>query len=55
MGAENSIEGYHVIDVSPNSPADTAGLTSYLDIILSANGVRVNSGPGFVDILTKSN
>ena len=55
MGAENSVEGYRVIDVKPDSPAATAGLTSYLDIILSANGIRLNSGPGFVDILTKSN
>ena len=55
MGSAESVPGYRVVDVNPNSPASEAGLRSYLDIIISANGVRLNSGPGFVNILSKSN
>ena len=55
MGSTESVPGYRIIEVNPNSPASDAGLRSYLDIIITANGVRLNSGPTFVNILNKSN
>jgi hypothetical protein len=50
MGNSQQNCGYRTVDVQPGSPADQAGLVSYLDFIIAANGVALDKG----DQLTKS-
>jgi hypothetical protein len=54
MGASESLEGYRVIDVSENSPASEAGLKSYLDFVISANGLKLVPNNTFQNIICKS-
>ena len=54
MGASESLEGYRVIEVSDNSPASEAGLKSYLDFIIAANGLKLSPNNTFQTIISKS-
>lgn len=52
MGA--ALYGFRVIRVEPGSPLEEAGLQSYLDMLLSANGVRLVSEDRLAAIISKS-
>lgn len=54
MGASESLAGYRVIEVSENSPASEAGLNSYLDFIIAANGLKLVPNNTFQNIISKS-
>lgn len=54
MGNTESQEGFRVIDVNPNSPASEAGLMSYLDFIVSINGLKLQPDNTFSSIISKS-
>jgi hypothetical protein len=50
MGGTSSVEvpgggteGYHVLKVQENSPGHKAGLESFFDYIIAANGIRLVS------------
>ena len=54
MGSGSSVEGFRVIQVLPGSPLEEGGLQSYIDFIVEANGVRLNSHTTFQSIVSKS-
>lgn len=54
MGNSTANWGYRVLDVQANSPASKAGLTSYLDFIIAANGVRVETSEQLFNAINKS-
>lgn len=49
-----ALYGFRVIRVEPGSPLEEAGLQSYLDFLLSANGVRLVSEDRLAAIVSKS-
>lgn len=55
MGGTSSVEvpgggseGYHVLKVQENSPGHKAGLESFFDYIIAANGIRLNQDSDFL-------
>lgn len=60
MGAAESAQrtythGYHVLNVHAGSPGATAGLQSFFDVIVSANGTALDQEDSrFVDLLMQS-
>jgi GRASP55/65 PDZ-like domain len=54
MGSSESTLGYRIIHVVPSSPASKAGLVSYLDFIVAANGVPLTSDDTLSIIISKS-
>ncbi|CAG9320044.1 unnamed protein product [Blepharisma stoltei] len=54
MGSSESNCGFRVIDVNPTSPAHQAGLISYLDFIVYANGIRLQQDGPLQNIISKS-
>lgn len=54
MGSQQGNQAFRVIDVFPSSPAQESGLQSYLDFILSANGLHLSTDQQFSKIIQKS-
>jgi hypothetical protein len=54
MGSSESTCGFRIILVSHKSPASEAGLVSYLDFIISANGVPLSPDKTLNTIISKS-
>lgn len=54
MGSSESTHGFRVIDIQLNSPAKSAGLISYLDFIVSANGIHLQPNGALHNIISKS-
>lgn len=54
MGSAQTTCGYRLIHVNESSPAAKAGLCSYLDFIVSANGVALSPDQTLNTIISKS-
>eukprot|EP01102_Stenamoeba_stenopodia_P002216 TRINITY_DN1199_c0_g1_i2.p1 TRINITY_DN1199_c0_g1~~TRINITY_DN1199_c0_g1_i2.p1 ORF type:complete len:437 (+),score=84.34 TRINITY_DN1199_c0_g1_i2:161-1471(+) len=57
MGAQQGktyTAGFHVLNVQPNSPGEEAGLVSFFDYIVVANGVDLDRENSFAEILKEN-
>ena len=54
MGSNTSTYGFRIIHIENNSPAAKAGLVSYLDFIVEANGVALSPDNTLNTIISKS-
>ena len=52
--ASSSVQGFRVVQVLPGSPLEQGHLQSYIDFIVSANGVRLCNDSKFSVIISKS-
>ena len=63
MGASQSVEeeaplstkGYHILRVSPGSPADDAGLEPFFDYLVGINGVILEDDARYLSQTVKEN